>query len=109
MGIQCKPAPDCPDRQHGPGWNTLVDCLLAEIAQHLALSPECPSVTLRQIKEKLGGLRVHYAGGDEHIEGLVRMVEAISLHTCECCGAPGGVVNEPWLRTRCTAHRDTGC
>lgn len=33
--------------------------------------------------------------------------EKRSLHVCEVCGAPGALVQEDLLRTRCERHRDT--
>lgn len=91
----------------GPGWHTLIDTLEAEISNHRRNAPECPPVEVRQCKEKLGGLRYYYGGGDNHVEGLVRMAEAMSLVLCEICGCPGELVHDSWLRTRCPAHCDT--
>lgn len=91
-------------RECGAGWNPLIDCLLDEIRAHLDCTPECPPVDIRQIKEKFGGLRFYFFGGDEYLRGLVRMAEAYSVHVCECCGARGGLEG---MRTRCEAHKET--
>ena len=42
-----------------------------------------------QVKEKFGTLRFYYTGGDDRIDGMVRMAESMSAVTCETCGAPG--------------------
>ena len=42
-----------------------------------------------QVKEKFGGLRFYYSGGDDYIRGLVDMAESMSYKTCEVCGSPG--------------------
>lgn len=83
------------------GWFQLIDTLCRQIQWHGEHEPQCPPVVVRQIKEKLGGLRFYYAGGDDWIGGLVRMAEAISLHTCEMCGN-AGLLNG--LKTRCAQH-----
>lgn len=57
-----------------------------------------------QVKEKFGGLRFYYNGGDDHIQGVVNMAESMSYRTCEECGAPGKSNNEGWIRTLCEAH-----
>ena len=50
---------------------------------------EYESFRFTQIKEKFGGLRVYYYGGNEYTRGLVGMAESWSYHTCEKCAAKG--------------------
>lgn len=57
-----------------------------------------------QVKEKFGGLRFYYSGGDEYIRGLEKMAEAMSYRTCEKCGAPGKPTEGGWIRTLCDEH-----
>jgi hypothetical protein len=64
----------------------------------------CP-VKFDQIKEKFGGLRVYFSGGDEYIEGLVSMAEAISYKLCEVCGNKGNANKSGWITTLCDEHR----
>jgi hypothetical protein len=52
-----------------------------------------------QVKEKFGGLRFYYNGGDEKIEGMVRLAEAMSKCTCEGCGNPGKPNEMDWITT----------
>lgn len=63
-------------------------------------------VVANQVKEKFGGLRFYYSGGDNYIRGLVDMAESISYRTCEVCGALGETVSlGGWYSTRCEAHQ----
>ena len=63
-----------------------------------------PQVTLDQVKEKFGTLRFYYSGGDDVIDGMVRMAESMSGVTCEECGSPGKRVGGGWVTTLCEAH-----
>ena len=60
-----------------------------------------------QIKEKYGGLRVYFSGGDKYIEGLVSMAEAMSYKICDVCGNKGEANKTGWISTRCEAHRNS--
>ena len=59
-----------------------------------------------QIKEKFGTLRFYYNGGDETIQGMVRMAESMSAVTCETCGSPGKLRRGGWLQTLCDRHQE---
>jgi hypothetical protein len=61
-------------------------------------------VTLDQVKEKFGTLRFYYTGGDDIIDGMVRMAESMSGVTCEECGNVGTTVGSGWLTTTCGGH-----
>ena len=58
-------------------------------------------VTLDQVKEKFGTLRFYYSGGDDAIDGMVRMAESMSGVTCEECSAPAQTHGPGWIRTIC--------
>ena len=60
-----------------------------------------PQVTLDQVKEKFGTLRFYYSGGDDVIDGMVRMAEAMSGCTCEGCGNVGERRGGGWVHTYC--------
>lgn len=62
-----------------------------------------PQVTLDQVKEKYGTLRFYYSGGDDVVDGMVRMAESMSGVTCEECGNLGRQVGG-WIRTLCNEH-----
>ena len=65
-----------------------------------------PQVTLDQVKEKFGTLRFYYSGGDDAIDGMVRMAESMSAVTCETCGNPGQQRGGGWIRTLCDYHEE---
>lgn len=61
-----------------------------------------------QVKEKFGGLRFYYNGGDDYIRGVVDMAEEMSYVTCEVCGNHGKYLTDrPWIRTLCDEHAST--
>ena len=53
------------------------------------LAPICSDVTIVQIKEKFGALRVYFDGGDECVQGMVFLAEDMSTRTCEISGDVG--------------------
>lgn len=61
-------------------------------------------IRVLQIKEKFGGLRFYYDGGDEYISGLVDMAETWAGHTCEQCGDRGERRSGGWVQTLCDKH-----
>lgn len=65
---------------------------------------EIPQVVATQVKEKYGGLRFYYNGGDDVIDGFGMMAELMSTRTCETCGAPGKGRGKSWFYTACDEH-----
>jgi hypothetical protein len=91
----------------GPGWSSLIDTLCSRIQQHVD-GHGGEQVVAAHVKEKFGTLRFAYnlAHDDMRIAGMAEMACAMSLHICEICGAPGGLLRDDgWYRTRCTEHR----
>jgi hypothetical protein len=68
--------------------------------------PPCPQVVADQVKEKFGTLRFYYSGGDDVVDGMVRMAEAMTEVTCEGCGSPGERRGGGWIRTECKTCAD---
>jgi hypothetical protein len=64
----------------------------------------CSQVIVNQVKEKFGTLRFYYTGGDDYVDGVVRMGEEMTAVTCEDCGAPGRGRHGGWIRTLCDVH-----
>ena len=110
----------CWGMECGDGWYSIIDTLCANIQHHLDWHNAegkyehnrkyneknenhvpLAQVEATQVKEKFGGLRFYYHGGDHYIEGMVRMAEAMSDRTCERCGSPGKARNTSWIKTLC--------
>jgi len=107
----------------GNGWFNILDQLMGNIQHHIDWKekqrnwaiewnkehpnelrevPELvPQVTLDQVKEKFGTLRFYYTGGDDIIDGMVRMAESMSGVTCESCGNVGERKGGGWVHTYC--------
>lgn len=62
-------------------------------------------VRFDQIKEKFGGLRIYYSGGDDYVRGVINMAEEISYSTCEVCGNKGQPNKKGWITTLCDGCR----
>ena len=70
-----------------------------------AIPEPVEQVVAIQVKEKFGGLRFYFNGGDSYIDGVVDMAENMSYVTCEVCGNAGKAENNGWVRTRCNEHK----
>jgi hypothetical protein len=96
------------------GWWPILESLCVQIQHHIDWKNEqkekfnrgegCTQVVVAQIKEKFGGLRFYYDGGDDYVRGLVQMAEAWAAHTCEECGKPGKSRGGGWIQTLCDEH-----
>ena len=64
-------------------------------------------VVVEQIKEKFGGLRFYFRGGNAEISGMVKVVEMLSYRICELCGKPmsGTTKINGWISARCSECR----
>lgn len=108
----------------GKGWWPIIESLCANIQHHIkwknetrerllkdnpynhTIPEEVEQVKVVQIKEKFGGLRFYYDGGDAEIRGMVTMAEAWADKSCETCGAPGERRSGGWIRTLCDHHEE---
>lgn len=70
-------------------------------AQFKQVPKKVQQVIAEQVKEKFGGLRFYYRGGDSVIDGMVRVAESMSYRTCESCGNPAKITGHGWLVTLC--------
>jgi hypothetical protein len=115
-------SPMCFGIETGEGWYEILSSLCWMIKQYedsviwqtewnQKTNPEYKSdyfpVKFDQIKEKYGGLRVYFSGGDQYIEGLVSMAEAMSYKVCDVCGNKGEANKQGWISTRCEAHKNS--
>ena len=92
----------------GEGWWPIIETLCGIINGHIKWkntdTEVVPQVVVMQIKEKFGGLRFYYEGGDEQIRGMVYMAEALADKICEDCGAPATKKTSGWIKTVCDTH-----
>jgi hypothetical protein len=63
-------------------------------------------VKFDQIKEKFGGLRIYFSGGDDYVEGVIGMAEEMSYKICEVCGNSGKPNKGGWITTLCNKCRN---
>jgi hypothetical protein len=63
-------------------------------------------VKFDQIKEKFGGLRIYFSGGDDYVEGIIGMAEEMSYKICEVCGNSGKPNKGGWITTLCNNCRN---
>jgi hypothetical protein len=102
----------------GNGWHKILSSLCWMIKQHeeniearKKYNPDNTTlieyfpVKFDQIKEKYGGLRVYFSGGDDYVEGLVSMAESFSYQICEVCGNKGEPNKGGWISTLCKECR----
>lgn len=94
------------------GWVSIVHHLCSCIQNYIdnrvryvdGKEVKTPQVMCTQMKEKFAGLRFYYNGGDDFIDGMVRMASHLSYYTCEECGnsTNGEPINiNGWLTTLC--------
>jgi hypothetical protein len=95
----------------GAGWWPIIQALCSQIQHYTDWQnknhekhPVVAQVTINQIKEKFGGLRFYYSGGDDTIDGMVRMAESWAARSCETCGNVGKSRSGGWIRTLCDEH-----
>jgi len=88
----------------GAGWRPLIADL------EVKLRALVPDYKVSQVKEKFGGLRYYANPGNVDEEtsnqfyALIRVAEAESEVTCECCGQPGRLLargGRGWYKTLC--------
>lgn len=77
------------------GWFKLLYTLCEIIEYRIEQKKELKSTfDWIQIKEKFGGLRAYYNGGDDFIGGAVSMAENMSYNICEVTGNAGKLRNK---------------
>jgi len=85
----------------GDGWYWLIDNLCNTIQRYIDANKK-EQVEATQVKEKYGGLRFYYCGGDDLIDGMIWLAESMSYTICEDCGSTDGATQtEGWISTLC--------
>jgi hypothetical protein len=82
------------------GW---VPIILVTLEKMWAIDPD---LKIRQIKQKLGGLRLYYdSQHHDELAPLVSEAEFLCGETCEECGRGGSIFkSDGWIRTLCKEH-----
>jgi len=87
-------------RENGPGWSALIDPIVTHANEI--------GVTITQIKEKFGCLRVYFDPGQadtDKLEDMIDKAELESATTCEMCGRAGLRMSKGgWMKTLCKEH-----
>ena len=93
---------------HGDGWYNLLHSAMRLVQSHIDMvnrrGYKIEQVVFEQVKEKFGMLTIYHRGGNSYTEGVLRMAEEMSRHTCEDCGKPGYPNENGWIRTLCDEH-----
>jgi hypothetical protein len=92
------------------GWVKDVDILCAAIQDRIDSvtfydkegEHTVPQLICTQIKEKYGGLRFYYTGGDAVCEGMIDLTTFILWNKCERCGSDKNIgTTEGWISRIC--------
>lgn len=98
------------------GWVSIVDILCGAIQHYIdnvttysgdeIRKPK--QITCTQIKEKYAELRFYADNTDDIIEGMIRMAQYMSEHTCQDCGSEKDLgMTSGWLSVVCkTCNKD---
>ena len=93
---------------HGDGWYHILESAMRLVQSHIDMhnrkGASIEPVVFEQVKEKFGGLRFYYEGGDEYCSGAMAMAEVMSGKICEVCGMRGIRRGKGWIRTLCNEH-----
>lgn len=96
--------------EHREGWSSILDAYFA-VVDHV-LPPEA-GYEVRQIKEKMGTLRIYdsiVGASREAVKAIAdarELAEARSYYACEWCGQPAVLRNrEGYYTTTCDEHAD---
>lgn len=86
-----------------PGWLAIANDAASQLAG-------C-GVPVREVREKLGQLRIHVPAADTRrpdVQAIVEQAAAQAARTCDLCGKPGTFRSDGGtLRVRCDQHQDT--
>lgn len=85
------------------GWSALIEKMCADIDVHMKILAEPILFQWSQIKEKFGGGRFYYNGGDDVISKIVSDAENDTYDVCEVCGSRDDVGQTlGWITVICS-------
>lgn len=82
----------------GEGWASLVNEVFDRKESY------GKPITISQVKEKYGGLRIYTNEFDDEFDQFLYDVEMRSFSICEDCGKAGQLRGGGWYRTLCDEH-----
>ncbi|MEO8349000.1 MAG: hypothetical protein ABI610_08820 [Acidobacteriota bacterium] len=85
----------------GKGWSGLVNRAFDGL--------EAAGAKVYSVKEKFGGLLIHFEAPTEDLDSEIRELERLSTSTCENCGAPGQQVSDSRIETFSASFMKTLC
>jgi hypothetical protein len=92
-------------------WGYLLDSAMHLVQSHIDMinrrGYNIEQVVFEQVKEKFGMLTIYHRGGNAYTDGVLRMAEEMSRHTCEECGDIGYPNDKGWIQTLCEKHHST--
>jgi rubrerythrin len=103
---------DVAECECGCGWSRLLEPLFAYIDcwnREESKGEHENRITIEQVKEKFGGLRFYFTGGDDRFAGMVDMAELLSVHTCQVCGTMGDNKYTMLRCPQCSAKEADAC
>ena len=74
--------------EHDYGWFGLTLPILEEIRLYNVANPD-RQISIEQIKEKYGSLRIYVSGASDYLEAMIKKAEYESEYIFEICGARG--------------------
>jgi hypothetical protein len=87
------------------GWYDVISEMLEEINEVFERD-NIEDLSVFQIKEKFGGLRVYLENAPRELHNIVSKAEDRALETCELCGQKGSIDQKAsWIRTLCEDHK----
>lgn len=90
----------------GDGWFDIINATLDVIDKKPTRSD--PGISVTQVKEKFGLLRIYCRNADEYASAAIDISELISALTCEICGNSGAIHTiKGWSQVRCEIHQWT--
>lgn len=87
--------------QVGKGWSGLVNRAFDVL--------EAADAKVYSVKEKFGGLRIHFEAQGEDLHSEILELESVSTSICENCGAPGEQVSAGRIETFSASFMKTLC
>jgi hypothetical protein len=103
--------------EHREGWFWILDQLCDSIQSYIDNNnkykseeeKKIPQVVATQVKEKFGTLNFYYSGGNDYIDGMIRLAENMSANTCEFCGSIEDIgYTRGWIYTICKNCHENG-